>query len=233
MSFFEPSFEITVAFVAVCIAAAALFLWIVWVSARAAARSARRAALAAALGVAVWMGLHAAVAASGVLEGGSMPPRVMPYFLGIITCAILLVVSRVGRMLSRAPMALLIGFHSFRLPLEMVLHALYEEGMLPQQMTWSGYNFDVVTGATALVLALVAIKQDLPQALVWIWNVLGLGLLVNVVTIAMLSAPVPFRQFMEDPPAVLVFFAPYNWIATVCVFGALVGHLVIFRKLLS
>ena len=56
---------------------------------------------------------------------------------------------------------------AFRLPLEMILHGLYDSGDLPVQMTWSGLNFDVVTGATAALLGLVGLRRPLS---VFVWT---------------------------------------------------------------
>ena len=56
-------------------------------------------------------------------------------------------------------------------------------------------------------------KQNPPARTVWFvaaWNVLGLALLVNIVTIAILSTPAPFRYFMNDPPNLLPSTFPYG-----------------------
>ena len=62
------------------------------------------------------------------------------------------------------------------------------------------------------------------------WNVLGLGLLVNVVTVAILSTPA-IRAFGDDRLNVFVTYTPFVWLPAVMVAAALAGHLVIFRAL--
>jgi hypothetical protein len=60
------------------------------------------------------------------------------------------------------------------------------------------------------------------------WNVLGLALLGNVVTIAILSTPL-FRYFGDDRLNVWVTYPPFVWLPAVMVLAALAGHLLIFR----
>ena len=140
--------------------------------------------------------------------------------------------SRVGeRVVGAVPVAALVGFQAFRLPLELVLHRFYDEGVIPVQMTYSGANFDIVTGVLAVVCGLGLWRGVAGRMVVWAFNCMGLGLLGAVVRIAVLSAPTPMRVYMNDPPVQLIFHAPYTWILSVCVAGALLGHLLVFRWL--
>ena len=198
-----------------------------------AAQGKRVAAIAAAV-AAVWMTVHALITNSGVLEGGPpIPPRVAPYLGVTIVICTLFARSRAGELLARhTPLFALVAFHGFRLPLEIWLHVMYDAGHIPVQMTWSGLNFDVATGVGAIVVGALVWKGRAPRALVWAWNVLGSVLLVVVVAIAFMSAPTALRVFTQDPSLDLVLHAPFNWIATVLVAGAMVGHMIVFRRLL-
>ena len=66
---------------------------------------------------------------------------------------------------------------------------------------------------------------------IFVWNVLGLLLLINIVVIAVLSMPLPFRFFFNDPANTFVTHVPYVWLPTFHVQAALFGHLLIFRAL--
>jgi hypothetical protein len=226
---FDPPLALTVAFTALTLVVVFIEVWLVRRAAPPDRR--RRWSLIAAAVAAGWLALHGAIAASGVLEGDRMPPPILFYLAPTMLVGVAVALSPIGRRLAALPLGLLVGLQAFRLPLEMILHGLYQSGDLPVQMTWSGLNFDVVTGLTAAVLGLVALRRPLPGAIVWAWNLLGAALLIVVVAIAITSAPTPLRQFTEGPPVVLVFHVPFTWIAGVHVWTALVGHLVIFRAL--
>ena len=232
---FAPSTHLTVSFVTLSLVVTAAAVGLsVWAAHKRPELSARRWAFLGSGAAVVWMLGHAALAHSGVLVGETMPPPVLPYLVMIMVIGVTLALSKIGGAMATAlPLAALVGLQSFRVPLEWLLHELYREGALPIQMTWSGLNWDVITGVSALVLALAALRYEIPRWMYWVWNVVGFVLLVNVVTIALLSAPLPIRQFTEGPPVVLVFHAPYTWIVSVHVFTALVGHIVVFRALLQ
>ena len=125
----------------------------------------------------------------------------------------------------------LVGFQAFRIPVEIWLHQLYKQGITPIQMTYQGLNWDILSGITALVLALTATKRTVPKGWYWAWNLAGLALLVNIVTIAILSMPVPFRVFLNEPANTFVTVFPQIWLPTVLVQAAFFGHLLVFRKL--
>ena len=104
---------------------------------------------------------------------------------------------------------------------------------MPGQMTFTGRNLDIVTGLLAIPLAYRLARGHRDTALVWIWNALGLGLLINVVVVAVLSMPGPMRLFVNDPPNLWVATFPFIWLPTVLVPLALAGHILIARKLLT
>jgi hypothetical protein len=127
--------------------------------------------------------------------------------------------------------AALVGYQVFRLPLELVLHSLYQQGVIPVQMTYSGRNFDIVTALLAVPVALLLHAGRCPRWLLLAWNLLGLALLVNIAAVAILSTPVPFRAFSNEPANLLPGSFPFVWLPTVLVQAALFGHLLVFRRL--
>jgi hypothetical protein len=237
LSMVTPSSATTLAFVALVLALAALLIAGVVHAGRtlgeAPAVRARRAVVTA-IGLALWLGATALVPASGVLARAMLPPPVMLFFLASIGVAIAAALSPLGTSLVRGiPVAALIATQAFRLPLELILHAWKDQGVLPLQMTFEGRNFDIVTGVLAVIIAVWSWRAAVPRAALWAFNVIGSALLLNVMSIAVLSSPVPFRQFMNEPPVLLAFYAPYSWIVPICVGGALFAHILIFRSLLA
>ena len=149
--------------------------------------------------------------------------------VAIVVLAIMIAYSRVGQQIARyVPLWALVAVQAFRLPLELAMHELTERGIMPEQMTYTGRNFDIVTGATAILVAWAVASGRGGRRLVIAWNLLGLALLVNVVTIAMLSTPA-FRFFGDDRLNIFVTYPPYVWLPAVMVLAALAGHLLIFR----
>jgi hypothetical protein len=192
--------------------------------------AAARASLAVGL-AAAWMAATWLAARSGILRlWDRTPPPFGVLMLTIVALAVALAFSVVGRRLAtHVPLWALVAVQGFRLPLEVAMHRMYERGIMPVEMSFSGRNFDVVTGASALVVAALVFAGRAGRRLVAAWNVLGLALLVNVVVVALLGTP-RFRYF-GDHLNVWITYPPFVWLPAVMVLAALAGHLVIFRAL--
>jgi hypothetical protein len=232
----QPSLWTTVVFVAIVLALAAALVTAVArarVDGESPARH-RRWVIGTAAGLFVWLAITAAIAESGVLEKQTLPPRVMLLIFSCVLVAAVAALSPLGtRLVRNVSIAALIGFQVFRLPLEIVLHQWWKEGVLPIQMTFEGRNFDIASGILALIVGLWGARRPLPRPAIVLFNLSGVGLLIAVGIIAILSTPIPIRRFMNDPPVLLAFHAPYVWIVPFCVGGALFGHVLVFRRLLA
>ncbi len=196
-----------------------------------------RAALVAASALAAWMAVTGALAARGILaDFARRPPPMMIVIIVALGLAIAAGLSPAGGRLARGlPFAALVGFHAFRLPLEVVMHGAATRGIMPPQMSFTGDNFDIVSGITAIVVAVAVWSARGPsRLLVWAWNSLGLALLTTIVIIAVASMPA-LHRFGTDPRHLNTWFAefPYIWLPTVLAPGALFGHVVLTRRLLT
>jgi len=151
--------------------------------------------------------------------------------VAILVLALALAYSTFGaRVAEHVPLWALVAVQAFRLPLELAMHAMYTRGIMPVQMSYSGLNFDIVTGLTAIPVAALVARGWGGRILVAVWNILGLALLVNVVTVAILATP-RIRYFGDEHLNVWVTYLPFVWLPAVMVTAALAGHLVIFRAL--
>ena len=74
-------------------------------------------------------------------------------------------------------------------------------------------------------------RRALPQGTLRIQNALGLALLAVVVTLAALSFPAPVRLFPHGPSTAAVLTSPLVWLPAVLVQAALIGHLLVIRRL--
>lgn len=178
------------------------------------------------------MGLELALAVSGRLgEWDRVPPPMMLVIGGAILVAVAAALSTVGtRVVDHLSFALLIGYQCFRLPLELVMHRAATIGLMPDQMSFSGWNFDILSGALAIPVAWLAARGQASRALMGGWNIIGTVLLVNIVAIAVASLPM-FAAFGPDRLNTWIARAPYIWLPGVLVPAALFGHLVTWRKI--
>jgi hypothetical protein len=234
-----PSYRLSepavAAFVVMAVLLAATLVWatlIAWRRSGASPSAARRAAIVVGVDSAAWMALTWVAAMSGILQQWDRrPPPFAAIILGVVIISLILAFGRVGtRVAQHVPLWTLVAIQSFRLPLELAMHALVERGIMPIQMSYSGRNFDIVTGATAIVVAALVKAGYGGRTLVAAWNVLGLALLVNVVTVAIASTPM-FQAFGSERQVTFVTYTPFVWLPAVMVLAALAGHLVIFRAL--
>jgi hypothetical protein len=181
-----------------------------------------------------WMGLFALLAERGVLARfDQRPPPLALAMAAFVLSGLLLALSPVGATFARGlPIAWLVGAQGFRFPLELVMHQAAREGVMPVEMSYLGYNFDIVTGITALIVADLAQRGRATHRLIFAWNVLGCVLLAIIVTVAVLASPM-IRAFGDAPAHVNTWIAyfPYIWLGTVLVASAVFGHVVIFRAL--
>ena len=193
---------------------------------------ARRDAALAALATVAWIAVTFGVAASGRLSFTSAPPTAGIVIVLSLSLAVAVGTSRLGlRLATGLPLAALIGAQAFRLPLELLLHRAYREGLMPVQMSYSGFNFDILTGLSAIVVALVLARKPGSLAVARVWNAGGTVLLVNILTIAVLSTPTPVRVFHNEPANEWIAHAPWVWLPTVFVVAAIIGHALVFRRL--
>lgn len=193
----------------------------------------KRNIVGVAFGLAVWLSITGWLGASGALRDFSqIPPPFMVMMACLFVLTFALAFSPLGRTWAMGvPMTWLIGFQCFRVAAELLLYFAYQQGIAPVQMTFEGLNFDIVTGLTALPMAWWLSRRPSPR-LALIWNFAGLGLLLTIVTIAVLSTPT-IRWFEAAPPNEFVAYFPYVWLPTVLVPFALLGHLLSFRQLAS
>ncbi len=188
------------------------------------------------LGLAGWFALLAFLSHIGFLKQfDKMPPRM---FLALLIPLIFIIIfvnrKFSDRLLEHIPGYWIVYAQVFRLPLEMVLWLLFVEHILPIQMTFEGYNFDVLTALTAPAIGyFYSQKQSIPKSVAIGWNIGGIILVAVIVTIAILSFPTPFRQFMNEPSNTVVAYIPYVWLPGFLVPVAILLHLLSLKQLMK
>lgn len=203
---------------------------------RVAAKAGLGVVLLSALGQCAWLVTAAAIAGSGYLVSDvlAMPPLI----LRVILAPALLVVfaiaysPRIQRSLAGMRGDWLVSIQAFRIFMELVLHGLYQVDALPERLTFSGLNFDIVSGLLALPVGYLMHKGRAPTWLVIGYNVVGLLLLATIVVMALLSAPTPLQVFSDPPGTRFVFHVPFVWLPAYVVPTALLYHLLSLRHAL-
>ncbi|MBK9153128.1 MAG: hypothetical protein IPM25_02725 [Chloracidobacterium sp.] len=167
------------------------------------------------------------------LETDSTPPRL--FFLGIVPS--LLVIAAYftffrESFIAHLPLETLTLIHVIRVPVEIVLFWLYQEGLIPKVMTFEGRNFDILAGLTVPIIYFFAFHTHFnPRFLLIGWNLAALGLLANIVTTAALSIPSPIQQMSFDQPNRAILYFPFIWLPAIVVPIVMFSHFASLYKL--
>lgn len=188
--------------------------------------------------ITAWLALQAILSYFGIYSNSleAMPPRIV--LVGIlppIIAILLLFNTRKGQVfIDRISMQMLTYVHLIRIPVEFVLYALFLNGAIPELMTFEGRNLDILAGITAPIVGFFGIAQSkMGKTSLLFWNFICLGLLLNIVVNAILSAPSPFQQFAFEQPNIAILYFPFSWLPAFIVPLVLFSHLAAIRKLIN
>jgi hypothetical protein len=163
----------------------------------------------------------------------SMPPRLIIGPLSCIIAITVLAFSRsFGGFLKRVPLHWLVYVQGFRIVMEIILCLLAENGVIHERMTFTGLNFDILAGISALLVGWLVKKNKISRAGLIAWNIACVILLLNIVGIAALSTPYPFAVFRDEPVNTAVFYFPFIWLPGFVAPFALAMHVFTIRKVM-
>ena len=185
------------------------------------------------LGLVLWAAFVSVWSMSGRMADFSMfPLNVLPILIIPLITILVITFSKTFReILIHVPAQNLVRLQSFRFFVEILLWALFIQNQLPVQMTFEGRNFDVLSGLSAPIVAYLISRQKLSRSALIIWNILCLGLLLNILVTAILSMPGPLRVFMNEPPNTIVTAFPVSWLPGLLVPLAYGLHFLSLRQL--
>lgn len=192
-----------------------------------------RAALCVLAGLTVWFLYAGLMGYFGVVRDSALRP---PGILFIVVPVVLFLVVFLLRVRSSGaalsfPLWILIGTQSFRIGVELFLHQLWIEGVVPKTLTFEGANMDIFIGASAPFIALLCVRGgSLANKAALAWNVLGLLALANVVTRSVLTAPGPFNLIHAEVPNMMMSTFPYLFIPAFFVPLAVVLHILAIKS---
>jgi hypothetical protein len=181
------------------------------------------------------MALQWAIVQTGFYnKPGTMPPRLMFQLLPALILIIVLFVTTRGRnFIDGLDMKQLVLLHTIRIPVEIVLYGLFMAKTIPQIMTFEGRNFDILAGLTApLIYYFGFVKKNMSKKIILAWNLISLGLLINIILIALLSSVSPLQQFAFTENNIALGYFPFNWLPGLVVPIVLLSQLAGIRQLI-
>ncbi|MFK8038869.1 MAG: hypothetical protein AB8B74_11300 [Crocinitomicaceae bacterium] len=199
--------------------------------------SAKLNAIKISIGITFWLFIQMLLTQTGIYSSGmtTVPPKiilfgVLPAFIAII----IIFNTRKGKVfIDSLPLKRVTTIHIVRIFVEVGLYYLFIGKAIPEIMTFSGQNFDILAGITApFIIYFGLYKKTLNKHLILIWNIVSLGLLSYIILLAILSAPSPFQQVGFDQPNIAIFYNPYSWLPTLIVPMVIFMHLVAIRQLI-
>ena len=182
-----------------------------------------------------WSLLQAGISLSGFYQNTSgIPPRFGLLLLPPLVCILILFSTRKGRhLLDLLDVKTLTLLHTIRIFVELVLYGLFLHHAIPKIMTFEGRNLDILAGLSAPVIWYFYYqRKQLNKRILLVWNLVCLGLLLNISVTAILSSPFPFQKFGFEQPNIALGHFPYCWLPSFVVPVVLLSHLTAIRRLL-
>jgi len=182
------------------------------------------------IGLFVWVALVSTISILKILQNFSSfpPPMMIMLAISVVTILIITFSGTLKEILRHIPPHHLIRIQVFRVFVEILLWMLFLAELMPVQTTFEGRNFDIVVGLTAPLIAYF-FKEN--KKVMIVWNILGLGVLLNIVVVAILSLPLPFRYFMNEPSSAVVTYFPIVFLPALLVPLAYTLHFFSLRQL--
>ncbi|MEQ8808152.1 MAG: hypothetical protein RIE59_03705, partial [Imperialibacter sp.] len=149
----------------------------------------------------------------------------------MFTITFITLFGKLDNVLKQVSPSWIVYLQTFRIPVEILLWMLFIQNLLPVQMTFEGRNWDILVGLTAIPAGLFCFGRNrFKTSFAIAWNIGGLLLLLNIVTIAVLSMPTPFRVFMNDPANEIVATFPFVLLPGILVPLAFSLHVLSLRQ---
>jgi hypothetical protein len=195
-----------------------------------------RAALRVLAGLVVWFLYAVLMSHFGIISNSQMRPPGIAFIVGPVLLFLIFFIVRPSasaQLILVFPLWLIVGTQCFRIGVELFLHQLWIEGLIPRMMTFKGANIDIYVGLSAPLIAWLSTRGRWGLKLAGAWNILGLLALLNVVTRAVLTAPGPLNLIHAEVSDRMISTFPFLLIPGFFVPLAVVLHLVAIRAIAS
>lgn len=169
-----------------------------------------------------------------VLFDLSLPPRFLLILIPLFLFTILFYIkNKDNQFIQSIPLKWTTLYQTFRVAVELLLLYTFYKGLIPEQATFEGLNFDVIMGATAPLVAFFMIQEHKKNsALVYAWNIIGIFMVLFVAIIIATSLYQPQLWGAESPLVKTEFLAlPYLLIAGFLAPSAIFMHVIALIQL--
>jgi hypothetical protein len=194
----------------------------------------RRAALRVLAGLVVWFLYASLMGHLGIISNSELRPPGIAFIVGPVFLFLIFFIVRPSASAQGVlvfPLWLILGTQCFRVGVELFLHQLWIEGLIPRMMTFAGANIDIYIGLSAPLIAWLSTRGRWGLKLAYAWNILGLLALLNVVTRAVLTAPGPINLIHAEVPDRMISTVPFLLIPGFFVPLAVVLHVLAIRSI--
>jgi hypothetical protein len=165
----------------------------------------------------------------------TMTARYIFLILPPVGTLLFLLVSRIGRsFIDGLNIKTLTILHIIRVPVEITLFWLFAHKTIPQAMTFEGRNFDILSGLSAPIIYYFSfVNKKIGRWGLFTWNLICSLLLLNVVSMAVLSLPGRFIQFGFERPNLALGYFPFLLLPTFLVPMVLFTNLSAIRQTIT
>ncbi|HEY4064216.1 MAG TPA: hypothetical protein VGM30_20060 [Puia sp.] len=185
--------------------------------------------------ISLWVILQSILGLTGFYRVTTLPPRFVFLLLPpLLFLLIGLAVPGGRRFIDGLNIKILTLFSLMRIPVEIVLFWLFLHKAIPEAMTFEGRNFDILSGLSAPFIWYFGFaKGRMNKTLLMIWNIVCLGLILNVVTIAVLFVTGRSAPSGVDPSGIAMVYFPFLLLPSCLVPLVLLSHVSAIRQLLK
>ena len=182
------------------------------------------------IGLFLWILYVTIIAKTGFLQEYSLPPR-FPIFLifpAFIFTGFFLYKYRNSQIIKDIPTSWLVYYQSFRIIIESLFVATVTVGFLHPEVTFEGYNYDILFGFSAPIIGFLAFNRKvISNNGLLIWNYLGLVVIAFIIFLFTTTTYFPeiwgSTETLANKEMVM---APYVYVAAFLMPSAVFMHVV-------
>ncbi|MBX7225571.1 MAG: hypothetical protein K1X55_06050 [Chitinophagales bacterium] len=177
----------------------------------------------------LFVGWQILVGIFAVLKVFEKHPNFFPILIVVTVALTFVLLKRIDK--QKLNPKTLLAIHILRIPVELILFQLYLQSKIPNLMTFKGWNFDILVGISALTILFYQLitNKELDRQFFIVWNIVGIVFLFIIVSLAILSSPLPVQQFAFDQPNIAVLEFPYCFLPTCVVPIVFIAHILLIK----